>query len=225
MLSPRKKIRLNEVAEAVGTTHKSVRHWFAKYADRLTLSAVQPDSWLEFSWGDVATVAVAKHLVDIGMSAPEAFDRTRVTLLDMFPDLFAPEPRWVRSEGMCQVVMARDHGGDWVAHDPLVKSSLLVIVNIDKIILDAFLALNDIGHEPPIDNSRAAERINRDHLSKRQRAYLVRLKQLHSFQTDTQNSMQTITRDMREQMAGADADEKVWMIEQYEKLFPEKKES
>jgi hypothetical protein len=214
MLSPRKKIRLSEVAEAVGTTFKSVRHWFTKYADRgLMPLAKQSDGWLEFAWGDVATVAVAKYLVDIGMPAFEAFDRSKSTLVGMFPDLFEPEPRWVRSEGLSQVILGRDRSGDWLTNDPAVKCPLRVIVNIDQIISEAFSALSDVGHEPPIDNSRATERINRDDLSKRQRAYLVRLRQLKTFEADTQASLKTINDDIRQMQAEADPDEARWMAE------------
>ena len=119
MLAPRKRIRLSEVAEACGTTFRSVRHWFTKYADRgVVLQAEQSGSWLEFSWGDVAVVALAKYLVDIGMSAPEAFDRSKLSLEKEYPDLFEVEPRWVRGERAFYVYLGRDRGGDRVANDP-----------------------------------------------------------------------------------------------------------
>jgi hypothetical protein len=216
MLAPRRRIRLSEVAEAVGSTLRSVRHWFSKYGDRgLVPQADQSGTWLEFSWGDVAIVALAKYLVDIGMSAPEAFDRAKATLEAEYPQLFDAEPRWMRGMQTFFVYLGRDRSGEWVTNNPDIRCPLRVIIDVDQIILEAFDALGDMGHEPPIDNSKASDRLARNQLSKRQREFLVRLDQLRAGE-DPSDILQHVKR----LQAAADSDEASWMAEQFSKLFP-----
>src|SRR5688500_15583458 len=94
--SPRRKIRIGEAAAAIDTTPKAVRQWISRYGDRgLRPTAEQSGTWLEFSFGDVAALAITKYLVDIGMPAHGAFTYAMAIAKERWPGLFdEADPRF-----------------------------------------------------------------------------------------------------------------------------------
>src|SRR5829696_4761806 len=91
-----KKLRPGEVAAAIGSTYKAISHWIYKYSDRgVQPKAEQTGTWLEFSWGDVAALAITRYLVDVGMPAHGAFTVALKVVEERWPALFdANEPSW-----------------------------------------------------------------------------------------------------------------------------------
>src|SRR4051794_28376496 len=69
-----KKLRPGEVAAAIGSTYKAISHWLYRYSEQgVAPKAEQEGGWVEFSWGDVAALAITKYLVDLGMPVVTAY--------------------------------------------------------------------------------------------------------------------------------------------------------
>jgi len=67
-----RKIRVGDLAMAIGATPKALRHWLTRY-DGIRPSAAQGDSWREFSAKDVAAFAIARPVIDFGYPAEVAY--------------------------------------------------------------------------------------------------------------------------------------------------------
>lgn len=162
-----RKIRIGEAAAAIGATPKALRHWISRYSDKgVKPTTEQSGTWLEFSWGDVAALAVTKYLVDTGMSAYAAFAVGMKIVEEQWPGLFnVDEPRWSKSpdDAIVWVSVERNGGrtfGNLTAGGMSVdtESRALIMLSVGAIVVDAFAALADMGHQKPVcDDSKLSE--------------------------------------------------------------------
>jgi hypothetical protein len=209
---PARKIRIGEAAAAIGTTPKALEHWISRYGDRgLKPTAEQTGRWREFSWGDVAALAITKYLVDIGIPAFDAFERSLATVQHYFPKLFDPFPELVLRAELTPFILGRDRDAYWLDNVPEANLPLRVLIDVDFIIDEAFTALRDMGHELKVDDAQ------RPHLSVRQRIVAARVRQLQTFEPakEYEQAWQDITKQIE---ATTNPDERKWMLAQLQTL-------
>ncbi|MDP2330408.1 MAG: hypothetical protein Q8M19_06905 [Reyranella sp.] len=159
MAASTKKIRIGEVGAAIGTTPKALRHWISRYGERgVGPTAEQTGEWLEFSWGDVAALAITHYLVNLGMPAFASFAVAMEIVKKRWPDLFnADEPKWKTETSNSMMFLYLNRDGNWgfgsfekfssVSVEP--DSRALVTLAVAPIVLDAFEALEEMGHTKP----------------------------------------------------------------------------
>src|SRR5262245_39840191 len=125
-----KKIRISEAAAAIGTTYKAIRHWLDRYRERgIEPKAEQTGGWMEFSLGDIAALAITKHLVDFGVPAYKAFEIAMTAVQARWPGLFDPEePNWKfrdPNDNIFHLHVGHDHHGEWYSNaSGYVKSGM-----------------------------------------------------------------------------------------------------
>src|SRR5215211_4598354 len=181
-----KKLRPGEVAAAIGSTYKAIYHWVYKYHDRgVQPQAEQTGTWLEFSWGDVAALAITKYLVDLGMPAFGAFSVAMKIVETRWPRLFDVErPEWSMSPELMHMWFFLTREGNWgfgsfeksEAQSVPPDSRAHIMLPVGAMVTDAFNALGEMGHEKPaLDVSELKGGLA---LSEGQRVVAYRLRQL-----------------------------------------------
>lgn len=78
-----KKLRFSDVALAIETSPKSLRNWLQR--GQVELFTDRDDGWHEFTYGDVAVLAIVRKLVDFGVGVPMASQIAHEALA-MFPE-------------------------------------------------------------------------------------------------------------------------------------------
>ncbi len=169
-----KKIRPGEAAAAIGSTYSAVSRWISRYGDRgVKPKAEQTDGWLEFSFGDVAALAITRYLVDLGMPAHGAFSVAMRIVELRWPDLFSiDEPKWTPDKETSHMFFFLNREGNWdfgsfercEAADVPQDSRAHIILAVGPIVNDAFRALEEMGHARPAIKKAAAEQ-ERDELA------------------------------------------------------------
>jgi hypothetical protein len=177
-----RKIRIGEAAAAIGTTPKAVRHWITRYASKgVKPSAAQTGTWLEFSWGDVAALAITKYLIDLGMPAPMAFTHAMAIVEKRWPGLFDEgNPHWSLNSSTDVIDFNLGPGfhalgcDTWWGVSAIEGESLtsrfqrrldavadknfparaIVNVYVGLIVIDAFRALVKMEHIAPVPSTR-----------------------------------------------------------------------
>jgi hypothetical protein len=150
-----KRIRLSEASIAIGATYKAVRQWVDRQGVGPT--AEQTNGWMEFSWGDVAALAITKPLVELGMSASEAFQTAQKVLRTRYSSLFGDEPRWLVTDENANMLFLARRGGEWFSNadnqpweaNPGVRGDIVIVVQVEQIVERAFDRLAAMGHLPP----------------------------------------------------------------------------
>lgn len=175
-MSSTHKIRIGEVAAAIGISVFGLTHWIRRNGHKgLRPTIVQEGTWLEFSWGDVAVFALTKYLIDANMPLPMAFTFASAIVEARWPHLFDVEkPHWELTPdnalvdfylGPCEPLKGRKawsvsaiegesvaartkRGLDEVSSQSF-PARIVMTVWAGHIILDAFAKLTDMDHQPP----------------------------------------------------------------------------
>lgn len=168
-----RKIRRGELAAAINTTPKSLENWFARY-EQVRPKAAREGTWLEFSWGDVASFAITVYLVELGMAVPAAFTHAVALVERRWPRLFDDTAYWTLTarnmradfdfgfgpqiggrdkwKGMIETTDAKDFA-DQIAkglNDTKHPMRATVTFWIGHIVNDAFMRLAKMGHAMPV---------------------------------------------------------------------------
>ena len=75
-----RKLRFSDAVYAIGATPKSLRKWLQNDELQLVYSG-QKSGWHDFSFADLAVLAIMRPLVDFGLTVGEASDFSNVTLM------------------------------------------------------------------------------------------------------------------------------------------------
>jgi hypothetical protein len=175
MEAPSRKIRIGEAGAAIGATPKALRHWISRYSGKgLKPTAEQTGTWLEFSFGDVAALAITKYLVDLGLPAFGAFAVAMGLVQARWPNLFnVDEPSWAIDVETSHFAIFLNREGNfefgkferWFAATGEVQtvppeSRAHIMLAVGPIVNDAFRALEEMGHVPPAcDSSKLKEQL------------------------------------------------------------------
>ncbi len=84
-MSPAKVLRFSDAHYAIGKAPSTLRNWLAR--GQIKLPGEHSEGWREFSWADIATLAVVSRLVDFGVRVEAASSVTEF-LQKEFPDVF-----------------------------------------------------------------------------------------------------------------------------------------
>ena len=109
-----KKIRIRDVAVAIDVNPKVIRNWIARHGDKgVRPTAEQTGTWLEFSFGDAAALAITKYLVELGVPSFTAFATAMKIIRARWSGLFDDEPTWTMSRDKLLMPFYRDSQGNW----------------------------------------------------------------------------------------------------------------
>jgi hypothetical protein len=160
-----KKIRLGEVANALGVPPKLIRNWTAAQEFDLFGSPDRPQNkWREYSYFDVAHLAIAAQMIRYGFSVAEAHDFAGATLARLFEPLLAMGSRFGKApagviEAACQnkdLYLFKLSDGDVVAimtpMDQLPRYPAALHIDLLACIGSAFLSLAEMGHDAHADS-------------------------------------------------------------------------
>lgn len=79
-----KKLRFGDVAYAIDSTPKALRNWLQR--DQIKLFSEAPEEgWREFSFADVAVLAIVRKIVDFGSRVEEASWLAHAAIQQMCP--------------------------------------------------------------------------------------------------------------------------------------------
>jgi hypothetical protein len=180
-----RKIRIGELAPAIGSTVKTLQLWIARH-DHIRPTAPQTGAWWEFSFGDVAIFAIARYLVEVGMPVAGAFTYSKAIVEKRWPGLFEEDPHW--SIGANNYVIDFHFGpsthfaemstwgvssiepeGTWsrlkrgldAIDNKEFPARVVVTAYLGAIIVDAFGNLVDMDHKAPrLDNKQTEQRLS-----------------------------------------------------------------
>jgi hypothetical protein len=154
-----KKIRIRDVAAAIDTNPKVIRNWISRYADKGVRPTVeQTGTWLEFSFGDTAALAITKYLVELGMPAFNAFATAMKVIEARWPGLFEEQPAWTMSHDRLLMPFYRDSRGEWASEGyerwlpkepPPLSTRVTIILGVGNIVMEVFRALESVGYPLP----------------------------------------------------------------------------
>lgn len=112
-----RKLRFGDVAYAIGATPKTLRHWLARGQVRL-VSDQRESGWAQYSFADVAILALVRIFVDFGWPVPAA-DLMAHKTLAFFPDFLEA------------VAKTPDELSSTILAFPWVNRRLAVTYNVD----------------------------------------------------------------------------------------------
>lgn len=81
------KLRFSDAVYAIETTPKSLRKWLQNPDVALFTEDEDSKGWKNFSFGDIALLALMRKAVDYGFTASEA-NEIAINILRMFPQVF-----------------------------------------------------------------------------------------------------------------------------------------
>lgn len=164
-----KKIRLGEVATALAVAPKLIRNWVA--SEDFDLIA-QPDraenKWREYSYLDVAHLAIAAQIIRYGFTIGEAHDFAGATLVRVLEPLMTDGGQIDTAHGgmieaFCRgmnLYLFKLTGGDTVSilspPDDLPRYHAALHIDLEMCVGMAFAGLAEIGHDAH-SSSRAKE--------------------------------------------------------------------
>ena len=178
-----RKIRIGELAPAIGTTLKTVKMWMERF-EHIRPTAPQTGGWYEFSFGDVAIFAIARYLVQVGMPVAGAFTYAKTIVQKRWPGLFDLEdPHWMVTPTNCvidfhfgpsthfsdvstwgvssiepEATLSRLQRGLDAVRNKEFPTRVVVTVYLFDILVDAFRNLIDMGHQPPRSVAQQSEK-------------------------------------------------------------------
>lgn len=115
------KLRFSDVVYAIETTPKTLRNWLQR--DQVTLDSQKPEEggWREFSFVDVAILALTRRLVDFGITVENASKLAHTILTFMQGDRWMTiakgyknmPPEVLASFWVNRSVLIAKDGDDW----------------------------------------------------------------------------------------------------------------
>ncbi|QIG92878.1 MerR family transcriptional regulator [Bradyrhizobium sp. 6(2017)] len=81
-----RKLRFSDAAYAINTTPKTLRNWLQRGVVNIH-TPQQEGGWTEYSFIDIAILALVRSLVSWGVSVPTASNIANKIMTDFFPDL------------------------------------------------------------------------------------------------------------------------------------------
>lgn len=165
-----KKIRLGEVASALGVAPKLIRNWTASQSFDLV---GQPDrdenKWREYSYLDVAHLAIAAQIIRYGFSISDGHDFAADALARMLGSMLSTGSRLANApagviEAICRgksLFLFKLSDGNAVSimtpMDQLPRYPAAVHVDLETCVGVAFRGLAEMGHDA-YDGSGSKER-------------------------------------------------------------------
>lgn len=155
-----KKIRLGEIANALNVAPKLIRNWTAHEAFDLQGTVQhQANKWREYSYLDVAHLAIASQIIRYGFSIGEGHDFAGSTIVRLLSPIFKrPDSLDNMPGGVLEAICRGKHlflfkpsGAESVAVisplDDLPRYPGAVHIDLEYCVATAFQGLAEIGHD------------------------------------------------------------------------------